>query len=39
MSFGDGQPLIFNAGHYCTPTTFVIDTAAVDQERLWGGLG
>ena len=39
MSFGDGQPLIFSAGHYCTPTTLVTDTAAVDQERLWGGLG
>lgn len=39
LAYGDGEPLIFNAGRYCTALTLLTGTAAADLERIWGGLG
>ncbi|MDM0069986.1 flavin reductase family protein [Variovorax sp. J31P207] len=39
LAFGDGEPLIFSSGRYCTALTLLTGTAAADLDRVWGGLG
>lgn len=39
LAYGDGEPLIFNAGRYCTALTLLTGTAVADLERIWSGLG
>ncbi|QHE84849.1 flavin reductase family protein [Hydrogenophaga sp. BPS33] len=39
LAYGDGEPLIFNAGRYCTALTLRTGTAASDLDGIWAGLG
>jgi flavin reductase (DIM6/NTAB) family NADH-FMN oxidoreductase RutF len=39
VRYGDGDPLIFNAGRYCTALPMRSPTAASDLDAVWGGLG
>ncbi len=39
LAYGDGEPLIFNAGRYCTALTLRSGTAATDLDGIWAGLG
>jgi flavin reductase (DIM6/NTAB) family NADH-FMN oxidoreductase RutF len=39
ISYGDGEPLIFNAGRYCTALTLRTGSAESDLKGIWGGLG
>lgn len=39
LAYGDGEPLIFNAGRYCTALTLRTGTAALDLDGIWAGLG
>ncbi|MGB3072051.1 MAG: flavin reductase family protein [Ottowia sp.] len=39
LGYGDGEPLIFSSGRYCTALALLTGTAAADQERIWDGLG
>lgn len=39
LGYGDGEPLIFNAGRYCTALTLQSGTAASDLQGIWDGLG
>ncbi len=39
ISYGDGAPLIFSGGKYCTAVPMPTGSAAEDFEKIWGGLG
>lgn len=39
ISYQDGDPLIFNAGRYCTALPMRSSTAESDLDAVWGGLG
>lgn len=39
IRYGDGDPLIFNAGRYCTALPMRSPTAEFDLDAVWGGLG
>ena len=39
LSYGDGEPLIFNAGKYCTATPLKEPSAQSDLDGVWDGLG
>lgn len=39
LSYGEGEPLIFNAGKYCTARTLLTGSAESDLNGVWGGLG
>jgi len=39
VRYGDGDPLIFSAGRYCTPLPMRAPTAQADIDAVWGGLG
>lgn len=39
IRYGDGDPLIFNAGRYCTALPMRSPTAESDLDAVWGGLG
>jgi flavin reductase (DIM6/NTAB) family NADH-FMN oxidoreductase RutF len=38
LAYGEGDPLIFNAGKYCTARTLPAGTATSDLNGLWSGL-
>jgi flavin reductase (DIM6/NTAB) family NADH-FMN oxidoreductase RutF len=39
LSYCDGEPLVFNAGHYATPRFLRVASVKDDLEAIWGGLG
>ncbi len=39
ISYGDGEPLIFNAGQYCTAVPLRAPSAQSDLDDVWDGLG
>ncbi|GAC1608809.1 MAG: flavin reductase family protein [Ramlibacter sp.] len=39
IRYGDGEPLIFNAGRYCTALPLRSGSAESDLNAVWGGLG
>ena len=39
ISYGDGEPLIFNAGRYCTALPLREPFAVSDLDSVWSGLG
>lgn len=39
LAYGEGEPLIFNAGKYCTARTLPAGSASADLNAVWGGLG
>ena len=39
IRYRDGDPLIFNAGRYCTALPMRSPTAESDLDAVWGGLG
>jgi flavin reductase (DIM6/NTAB) family NADH-FMN oxidoreductase RutF len=39
ISFGEGEPLIFNSGKYCTARSLPAAYAVSDLDAVWGGLG
>jgi flavin reductase (DIM6/NTAB) family NADH-FMN oxidoreductase RutF len=39
LAYADGEPLIFNAGKYCTARALPAGSAAADLNAVWGGLG
>ena len=39
ISYGDGEPLIFNAGRYCTALPLQTPSAQSDIDGVWAGLG
>jgi flavin reductase (DIM6/NTAB) family NADH-FMN oxidoreductase RutF len=39
MTYGDGDPLIFNAGQYCTAQGLPAGTAVDDLKKVWGPPG
>lgn len=39
ISYGEGEPLIFNSGNYCTARALPAASAASDLDAVWGGLG
>lgn len=39
MSYDDGDPLIFNAGKYCTAQELPAGTAVADLRKVWGPAG
>ncbi len=39
IRYGHGEPLIFNAGRYCTPLPLRTGSAESDINAVWGGLG
>lgn len=39
IGYRDGDPLIFNAGRYCTALPMRSPTAESDMDAVWGGLG
>jgi flavin reductase (DIM6/NTAB) family NADH-FMN oxidoreductase RutF len=39
LSYGQGDPLIFNAGAYCTAVSIGRGSAESDLNGIWGGLG
>ena len=39
MTYGDGEPLIFNAGKYCTAQVLPAGTAVDDVKKVWGPPG
>lgn len=39
IRYGAGEPLIFNAGRYCTALPLRTGSAESDLDAVWGGLG
>ncbi|MDO8773493.1 MAG: flavin reductase family protein [Burkholderiaceae bacterium] len=39
ITYGDGSPLIFNAGRYCTAMLLRAGSAESDLNGIWAGLG
>ena len=39
ISYGEGEPLIFNAGRYATAQPLRAGSAQSDLDAVWGGLG
>lgn len=39
IRYATGEPLIFNAGRYCTALPLRIGSAESDLDAVWGGLG
>ncbi|HSW18043.1 MAG TPA: flavin reductase family protein [Ramlibacter sp.] len=39
IRYGNGEPLIFNAGRYCTALPLRTGSAQSDLDAVWGGLG
>lgn len=39
MAYGEGDPLIFNAGKYCTAQELPTGTAVADLRKVWGPAG
>ena len=39
LAYGDGDPLIFNAGKYCTARALPAGSATSDLKGVWSGLG
>jgi flavin reductase (DIM6/NTAB) family NADH-FMN oxidoreductase RutF len=39
LSYGEGEPLIFNSGKYCTARTLPAPSAVSDLNRVWRGVG
>ncbi len=39
IRYGEGEPLIFNAGRYCTALPLRTGSAESDLNAVWGGLG
>jgi flavin reductase (DIM6/NTAB) family NADH-FMN oxidoreductase RutF len=39
MAYADGDPLIFNAGKYCTTQELAARTAEADLKKVWGPPG
>ena len=39
ICYGDGEPLIFNAGRYSTAQPLRVGSAQSDLDAVWGGLG
>lgn len=39
LSYGDGKPLIFNGGKYCTSVPMPRGAADSDLDSIWDGLG
>lgn len=39
ISYGEGEPLIFNSGRYCTALPLRTGSAEADLNGIWSGLG
>lgn len=39
INYGEGDPLIFNAGRYCTAVSLRVGSAESDLDGIWVGLG
>jgi flavin reductase (DIM6/NTAB) family NADH-FMN oxidoreductase RutF len=39
IAYDDGDPLIFNAGKYCTAQTLPAGSAVEDLQKVWGPPG
>jgi flavin reductase (DIM6/NTAB) family NADH-FMN oxidoreductase RutF len=39
ICYGDGEPLIFSSGKYCTSLSLHTGSAEADLNDIWGGLG
>ena len=39
ITYGEGDPLIFNAGRYCTAVSLQTGSALADLNGIWSGLG